>query len=149
MHGSLSQVEVGRLYRESDLLVDCSFWHGFGRMGLESMACGAVPVLSNSGGISEYAVHGENSLIFDVGDYNSAVEHLVRLACDFEYRFKLRTAALTTSAKFSEWSAVDDWLQLWRLSAPRTNLLRSSFDPSTEIKKEATASEEKLKIAAN
>jgi len=110
--GTLSQREVGRLYRESDILIDMSYWHGFGRMGIESMACGVVPVLSRSGGVDRYAVDGTNCFMFDVGNQRQALEKIILLARDRELRFQMRQAALQSASKFSEQLAVDDWLRI-------------------------------------
>ena len=50
-----NQGRVAALLSSADVLVDASLWQGFGRPGLEAMACGTVPVLTNVGGLNEYA----------------------------------------------------------------------------------------------
>lgn len=111
--GPLSQSGVGKLYRQSDILVDLSHWHGFGRMGIEAMACGAVPVLTRSGGIDRYAYHGENALLCDVGDYKTAAEQVITLACDRELRLKLRSSGLSSVVAFNETAACRDWIDVF------------------------------------
>jgi len=118
MLGGLTPAGVAKLYRNSDILVDMSYWHGFGRMGIESMACGVVPVLSRSGGVDRYAEDGKNSFLFDVGDHTTAVERIVRLAKDREFRLNMRQEALLTATRFSEAKAVNDWLGVWGLQDP-------------------------------
>jgi glycosyltransferase involved in cell wall biosynthesis len=63
--GLLSRLQVAALMRRSDIFIDASAYQAFGRTGLEAMACGAVPLLPQLGGVHEYARHGENALILD------------------------------------------------------------------------------------
>ncbi len=75
--GRLTRKQVAALYRESTFSVDLSYFHGFGRMGIESMACGAIPILTPSGGVSEYAVNDKNSLIIYLEDFNGAINRVI------------------------------------------------------------------------
>ncbi|MBE9569438.1 MAG: glycosyltransferase, partial [Proteobacteria bacterium] len=54
---------LANLYSEADVFLDGSDFQGFGRCGLEAMACGAGCVLTGVGGVTEYARDGENSLV--------------------------------------------------------------------------------------
>ncbi len=63
--GLLSRLQVAALMRRSDIFIDASAYQAFGRTGLEAMACGAVPLLPQLGGVHEYARHGENALILE------------------------------------------------------------------------------------
>ncbi|NBW41886.1 glycosyltransferase, partial [bacterium] len=110
--GKISQRDVAELYRTTDIVVDLSHWHGFGRMGIEAMAAGAVPVLSDSGGIHEYAINGENSIICDPSNPYKAAEAICNLALDREYRLRLREMGISTAEKLTESRATDDWLNL-------------------------------------
>jgi glycosyltransferase involved in cell wall biosynthesis len=109
----LSQNEVARLYRQSDIMVDLSYWHGFGRTGLEAMACGVVPVLSPSGGVDRYAVDGQNCYLIDATQVQSVAERIIYLAKERTKRLALREAAMVTAKQFGEGNAVDDWQSLW------------------------------------
>ncbi|MCB0334586.1 MAG: glycosyltransferase family 4 protein, partial [Bdellovibrionales bacterium] len=115
--GTLSQSEVAELYRQSDVCIDLSQWHGFGRMGIESMACGVVPLLSNSGGISEYAKHNENSIIVDRNSPDEVLSAALRLLFDRTFRMKLREEALRTASTYSEENATSDWIKLFQGSS--------------------------------
>lgn len=112
MAGELTPREVADSYRAADIVIDLSYWHGFGRTGIEGMACGAVPVLSSSGGISRYAQDGTNSFIIDGEDLDSAADRIIELAVDRDRRMRMRSAGLISSRKFSETLAVDDWLEM-------------------------------------
>ncbi len=115
--GTISQSEVAELYRHSEVCIDLSQWHGFGRMGIESMACGVVPLLSDAGGIHEYARHGENSLIFKRSDSQGILDGALKLLYDRAYRQELRGNALLTASTMSEKIATEDWLSLFGSSS--------------------------------
>lgn len=110
--GKMSQADVAKLYRETDVVLDMSFWHGFGRMGIEGMASGAVPVVSDSGGVHRYAIDGENSFIVPHDAIDLAVERIVLLLKDRNLRLRMRQKALDMSRTMSEQKAVDDWLDI-------------------------------------
>ncbi|MCB0340282.1 MAG: glycosyltransferase family 4 protein, partial [Bdellovibrionales bacterium] len=133
--GKLTQEQVAELYRNSDLVLDPSYWHGFGRMGIEGMACGAVPVLSRSGGIDRYARDAENSLLFSSENWQEAVEKIAHLSSDSSYRLDLRQAALKTASEFSEIRATLDWISVLGLEQPKQSyvlLLEELLSPSSK-----------------
>jgi len=53
---------LAELYSKADVFIDGSDYQGFGRTALEAMACGAACVVTNVGGVTEYAVDGYNCL---------------------------------------------------------------------------------------
>jgi O-antigen biosynthesis protein len=57
------QDQLARIYSAADIFIDGSDFQGFGRCGLEAMACGTPCVLTSAGGVSEYAMDGENALL--------------------------------------------------------------------------------------
>lgn len=57
------QDQLARIYSAADIFIDGSDFQGFGRCGLEAMACGTPCVLTSAGGVSEYARDGENALL--------------------------------------------------------------------------------------
>jgi N-acetyl-alpha-D-glucosaminyl L-malate synthase BshA len=76
------QTDVVNHYKMSDCFMLLSEQESFGLSLLEAMNCGSVPVGSSAGGISEVIEHGETGYIVDVGDYESAAVHLIRLLTD-------------------------------------------------------------------
>jgi glycosyltransferase involved in cell wall biosynthesis len=63
--------------------------------------------LSDSGGISEYAVQGENALIVPVGDVPKTVEAIEKLLDDPPLRESLIAAGLKTVSGLSDYAAAD------------------------------------------
>jgi GT2 family glycosyltransferase len=99
--GVLLREQVADLFRRSDVFVDFSHWQAFGRSGLEAMACGCAVVVPARGGVGEYGVDRENSLIVDTsreGDCYAAVSELVR---DDALRRSLRRAGVQKAAEYS------------------------------------------------
>ncbi|MCB0354779.1 MAG: glycosyltransferase [Bdellovibrionales bacterium] len=109
--GRLSQAEVADLYRKTDITFDLSHWQGFGRMGIESMSCGCVPILTRSGGVSTYATES-NSILLDKIDPESIAQATIGVLLNRELRMELRRAGLETTQKFREKFATRDWLSL-------------------------------------
>jgi glycosyltransferase involved in cell wall biosynthesis/GT2 family glycosyltransferase len=134
LHGRLTQKEVAALYRRSDIVVDMSYWHGFGRMGIEGMSCGVVPVLSRSGGIDQYAEDKKNSLLFTVEDWETCVEHIVSLAVDTEVRHKMRREGIDRCVAFDEEIAADDWLKVLGFAPSSCSPIRGELSQTAPVK---------------
>jgi GT2 family glycosyltransferase/glycosyltransferase involved in cell wall biosynthesis len=92
---------VAELLSSADVLLDASLWQGFGRPGLEAMACGTVPVLTNVGGLHEYAVDGENSILVAPRDVTAAASGILRLIDDPKLYSRLADCGLKTAERFS------------------------------------------------
>ncbi len=101
-HGRLAQSALPQVYSYADLYVDFSFFHGFGRTGLEAMACGTCCVLTNSGGVREYAIDGVNCLMSDSGDIRSLVTNIQRVIYDKGLRETLVKNGLETAKKYDK-----------------------------------------------
>lgn len=79
--GPLNRKEISNILFNTDIFIDTSLMEGFGLMSLEAMAAGAVPIMSESFGINEYAINEENSFIIkelnNVDKYIEKVEYLL------------------------------------------------------------------------
>lgn len=49
---------LAEIYSAASVFIDSSDFQGFGRCALEAMACGAAAVVTDVGGVGEYAAHG-------------------------------------------------------------------------------------------
>lgn len=83
------QIDLARLYSKSDIFVDASDFQGFGRTALEAMACGAACVLTNVGGVSEYAENEENCLLVSPKKPKLLASAILKLAENEKLREKL------------------------------------------------------------
>ncbi len=49
----------------SHIFISTSWWEGFGLPSLEAMACGCALILTDAGGVNEYAIANENCLMYE------------------------------------------------------------------------------------
>jgi asparagine synthase (glutamine-hydrolysing) len=99
--GPLDQNQIAKILSQADILVDASHWQGFGRPGLEAMACGVVPVMTDLGGLGEYARDGENCLLVRPRDQVGAAAAVLNLLNNPSQLARLRANGLPTAARFS------------------------------------------------
>lgn len=112
-HGVLTRESVADVLRESDIFLDLSDYQAFGRTGLEAMACGCAVVLPALGGTSEYAVHGENSLLVDTSQTDHCYEAASALVEHDAAREQLRAAALAKASEYSIDRAAESEINLF------------------------------------
>lgn len=110
--GRLSSNKLANAYAWANIYVDASRFHGFGRTGVEAMACGAVAVLSDSGGVRHYARDGENALIVPVGSVDAIIDAVERLRDNPDLRLKLSSNGLKTTKAFDDRIAAQQFLQI-------------------------------------
>lgn len=91
-----------RWYHKASVVVDLCSSHGFGRCGLEAMACGTPCVLAKTGGVLEYAIHEHNALLVDSADDNQAGAAIVRLLDPGPLPQQLRAAGLETAKYYDK-----------------------------------------------
>jgi glycosyltransferase involved in cell wall biosynthesis len=119
-HGRVEPSSLPVLYSSAQVYIDVSRVHGFGRTGVEAMACGAACVLSDSGGISEYAVNGENALIVPVGDVNATADAVERLLDDAVLADTLARNGAKSVAGYSDYAAATVLESLFKLGLAET-----------------------------
>jgi GT2 family glycosyltransferase/glycosyltransferase involved in cell wall biosynthesis len=100
--GPLSRLALSDLLRQTDIFVDASLHEGFGLFPMEAMACGAVPVVSDSGGISQFIFNGRNGLIInEVNKVEKYVEAVKRLIDDPVLYQSMKTEGSSSLKTFS------------------------------------------------
>ena len=118
-----AKFELARLYRESDILVDASFHEGFGLVPLEAMMSGCVVVSSDSGGVNEFLVDGENgAIVREVNKPERYVEAVLSLAANRQQLERLRANALKRASELDGARAYRGYLEYFSrlLSASRS-----------------------------
>lgn len=79
-YGPIANYKMIEFLQENDVYVDASVNEGFGLIGLEAIACGAVPVMSNSFGILDYMEDSVTGYIIkDINNSKSYVEKILAL----------------------------------------------------------------------
>lgn len=95
------QDELARLYSSAQVHFDGSDFQAFGLPALEAMGCGAVSVLTDAGGVREYARDDENCLLVPPRDTDSASRAILRLLSDDALVARLREAGFATARDHS------------------------------------------------
>ena len=96
----IRQERLAELYSEADIFLDGSEFQGFGRCALEAMACGAACVLTDLGGVLEYARHEDNALLTPPGQASAMAAAILRLLDDPALHQRLVTSGLSTALHF-------------------------------------------------
>lgn len=96
----ISQDRLAELYSEADVFLDGSDFQGFGRCALEAMACGAACVLTGVGGVTEYARHGENTLVVPPASPDRFAEGVLDIISNDELKEKLVAGGLNTAKQY-------------------------------------------------
>ena len=105
--------ELIKLYERSHLLLNTSHFEGFGLPPLEAMARGTPPVLTDSGGVREYAVHNYNAIIANtVKEFEEAI---LRLKHDTDFYNYLKKNGIETSKGFTKQNFINQFLSLLSL----------------------------------
>ncbi|RMB12638.1 glycosyltransferase [Eilatimonas milleporae] len=96
-----SAKDVANMLNDATMLLDASIYQGFGRPGLEAIACGVVPILTKYGGITSYAVHEENCLLIDPMDVSGIVAAIIRLLGDPDLMATLKENGKQVKQKYT------------------------------------------------
>jgi len=109
--------ELVKLYERAHLILNTSRFEGFGLPPLEAMARGTLPVLTDSGGIREYAVHNYNAVIANtVKEFEEAI---LKLKEDQEFYNYLRKNGMKTSKQFTKENFINRFLSTLSLKKSR------------------------------
>lgn len=93
--------EIAYYMNISHIFVSTSWWEGFGLPPLEAMACGCAVLLTDAGGVNEYAVPNENCLMYEPKKQEELVDKLNLLIKDRKLQKKLSNNALHSVENFS------------------------------------------------
>lgn len=110
----LNETELIKAYQNSKVFLFPSSEEPLGLVGIEAIACGAIVVGTNSGGIKEFVIHGENGFLFEqnnVDELQFYIEKALREFPDFQKR---QPAVSETVHHYSLENAMDQTLALFR-----------------------------------
>ena len=99
--------ELSEIYASCDCFAFPSATETFGNTGLEAMASGLAVVGVNSGGVTDYLVHGENALLSANGDKDGFTRNLVEMMENRELCQRLSLNA-RSNAMSRNWDRVCD-----------------------------------------
>ena len=93
------QDNVQELLSLADIMLMPSEMESFGLAALEGMACCVPPIATRVGGVPELIEHGENGLMFEVGDTGAMARAAIDLLSDAERLESMATAARSHAQK--------------------------------------------------
>jgi glycosyltransferase involved in cell wall biosynthesis len=97
--GTVEQDVLAGLYRSHDVLLFPTRTEGFALVLLEAMLSGCVPAVSAIKGVTDAPiVHGENGMLFPIGDTAAAAAALRRLGDDRGLLRRMSAAGIETAA---------------------------------------------------
>lgn len=108
------QENLEELYAISDLMLLLSEKESFGLVALEAMACGVPCIGTNTGGIPEVIMNGENGYICNLGDIQEIANKAITLLSDsaLYHRF-VNNAVSTAKEKFSAEKIVSEYEEVY------------------------------------
>ena len=113
--GPLNRKEVSNILFKTDIFVDASLMEGFGLMALEAMAAGAVPVMSQSFGVDEYAEDNKNCFIIkEVNNAEKYVEKIEELLKDEEKLKEMSKNAQEKALEFDMDKNVNKYIEYFK-----------------------------------
>lgn len=99
--GPLPRSEFSKILFNTDIYIDTSILEGFGLIALETMAAGAVPIISQSFGILEYAKDGKNAFVInEINNVDRYMEKIEYLLANNEILQNMKIQAQNTALKF-------------------------------------------------
>jgi len=117
------------LYSEADVFLDGSDFQGFGRCGLEAMACGTACVLTGVGGVGEYARDGENALVVPPQSPEIFAEAILRVLKDASLRNRLIDGGRATVEAYSQKKEARRTLEYFQtICPPAASLVTGATD---------------------
>ena len=99
--------EMAEFYGRCDLFVFSSRGEGFGLPALESMAVGCPVVTTDSGGVRQFAVDGQNCVMVPPDDASALARAIEALVREADRRTALRDAGIATAASYSQDAVLD------------------------------------------
>ena len=106
--------DVPQLLRAADVFLFPSYREGLGIAAVEAMAAGLPLVASDIRGVREYAVSGENSLLYAPDDIQGFADAISLLERDDELRRRLGENAVKAALPFDIHNSVEEMAEIYR-----------------------------------
>ena len=91
--------EVHQIYYDCDILLKSSYLESFSYPPLEMMATGGYSIVVPNEGNKEYLIDGQNCLLYESGDIDSAINNIKRLISDDQLQKHLYKNGIRTARK--------------------------------------------------
>jgi glycosyltransferase involved in cell wall biosynthesis len=98
--------QVFEVYQSCHILLKTSFMESFSYPPLEMMATGGIAIVARNGGNTEYTIHGENCLVYEPGDIETARKYILEVVTNETLRNKLIQGGLALAQK-RDWNNIE------------------------------------------
>lgn len=122
----LNELKLHNKFRESKIVIMPSKEEALGLVGIEAIASGAFLVASNTGGIKEYVIHGENGYLFEKGDPRSLHFYIKKALNNYPYFAQKQPEPSNTVRQYSLEAAVQMTIDLFHSLIERDKDNKSS-----------------------
>ena len=113
--GPLDRKKISEILFKTDIFVDAAILEGFGLMPLESMAAGAIPIVSESFGIDEFVKDGENGYkIKEINNFEKYIEKITYLLENEEVFEQMQENARKTAKEFDIDKKINDYINYFK-----------------------------------
>lgn len=96
-----NQNQLVELYSGADIFIDASDFQGFGRTALEAMACRTACILTDVGGVNEYAIDEVNCLLVSPKCPEKVAKAVLRVLADSKLKSRIIDGGINTASRFS------------------------------------------------
>ena len=112
--GSIDYANLPQKYHEADIFTLCSLAEGMPLVVLEAMGTGLPIIASQVQGITDLVKIGINGELFDPGNVNQLVKHLVRLIDDGKRRVKMGKKSTELAQGYGWENIAQSYLELYK-----------------------------------
>ena len=120
---------IGDVLRDTDIYICNSEYESFGLPTLEAMTCGAVVITTDTGGMRDFVIDGENALVIKHHDKADMSEKIEKLINDKELMKKIAKNGMETAQKFNWDNSIKEMEEYYR------ELAKYKADRKTEKEK--------------
>lgn len=92
--GCVPHEKIMDFWEKKNVFLSCSDYEGHSISQYEAMAAGAVPVVTNTSGVEDDLVDGENGYILPIGDVDGIVEKIIFLSQNIQKHKEMSEACI-------------------------------------------------------
>lgn len=108
------QQEIGNVLRNTDIYICNSEYEAFGLPTLEAMTCGAAIITTDTGGMRDFVIDGENALVIKHHDKKDMTEKVEMLINDRKLIHKIAQNGIKTAERFNWENTICDMEKYFR-----------------------------------
>lgn len=108
------QIVIGDILRDTDIYICNSEYESFGLPTLEAMTCGAAVITTDTGGMGDFVIDGENALVINHHDKCDMKEKIERLINNKSLMKRIAENGMKTASRFNWDNTICDMEKYFR-----------------------------------